>query len=71
MKKPILVLLALLALLPCAQLLAQTPPVAGPAKNAVTPSPETAVPGDPEGRTGPGSERPGARSNPARDQFSR
>ena len=42
MKKPILVLLALLALLPCAQLLAQTAPLAAPATKSVAPSPETA-----------------------------
>src|SRR5436305_14448103 len=40
MKKPVLVLLALLALLPCAQLLAQAPPAAGPpAKSAAAPAP--------------------------------
>ncbi|HEX4961487.1 MAG TPA: hypothetical protein VF173_11655 [Thermoanaerobaculia bacterium] len=42
MKKPVLTLLALLALLPFAQLLAQTPPVAGPATNSVAPAPDTA-----------------------------
>ncbi|HEX3552068.1 MAG TPA: hypothetical protein VIA62_02435 [Thermoanaerobaculia bacterium] len=43
MKKPVLVLLALLALLPFAQLLAQTPPVAVPAANsAAAPAPDTA-----------------------------
>ena len=42
MKKPILVLLALLALLPCARLLAQTPAAAGTAANFVAPSPDTA-----------------------------
>jgi len=41
MKKPILVLLALLALLPFAQLLAQTVQ-AEPATNSVAPSPDTA-----------------------------
>ena len=43
MKKPILVLLALLALLPCAQLLAQTPAAAVPsAKSATAPAPDLA-----------------------------
>src|SRR3954467_8513542 len=42
MKKPTLVLLALLALLPCAQLMAQTPAAAEPASNSVVPSPDTA-----------------------------
>jgi hypothetical protein len=41
MKKPILVLLALLTLIPFAQLLAQAPP-ATPAKAAVAPAPDLA-----------------------------
>jgi len=41
MKKPLLVLLALLALLPAAQLLAQAPPVApAPAPSASAPAPD-------------------------------
>jgi len=43
MKKPVLVLLVLLALLPCAQLLAQTPPAAVPPTNSATaPAPDLA-----------------------------
>ena len=43
MKKPLLVLLVLLALLPFAQLMAQTPPVAvPPANGATTPVPDAA-----------------------------
>lgn len=43
MKKPVLVLLALLALIPFAQLMAQMPPVAvPPANSAVTPAPDAA-----------------------------
>ncbi|HEV8581283.1 MAG TPA: hypothetical protein VGX68_19635 [Thermoanaerobaculia bacterium] len=43
MKKPVLVLLALLALIPFAQLMAQAPPAAGPAANcAADPAPDEA-----------------------------
>ena len=42
MKKPVLVLLVLLALLPCAQLLAQTPAAVPPAKSATAPAPDLA-----------------------------
>jgi hypothetical protein len=43
MKKPVLVLLALLALIPFAQLMAQTPPVAvPPANSAAAPAPDAA-----------------------------
>jgi hypothetical protein len=44
MKKSVFVLLALLSLLPLAQAIAQTPPVATPAANAVTaPGPDAAT----------------------------
>jgi hypothetical protein len=44
MKKPVLVLLALLALIPFAQAMAQTPPVAAPpANSATTPAPDAAT----------------------------
>ena len=42
MKKPTLVLLALLALLPCAQLLAQSPPAARTSANSAVPAPDAA-----------------------------
>jgi hypothetical protein len=41
MKKPVFVLLALLALIPCAQLMAQTPAAAAPSENrAAAPAPD-------------------------------